>query len=86
MEIKYANKLKEMRELVNKELDHIPRGSQSQNELRMFYQVLRMHSLGKKAKTKATKEEILLQAIEEIKKHTSNFIPEYDHKFFKVEV
>ncbi len=84
MEIKPINRLKEMRDQVNKELEHIPRGNQSQNELRMFYQMLRMHSLGKKAKTKTTKEEILLQSIEAVKKYASNFIPQYDTKFFAV--
>lgn len=86
MEITYTNKLKEMRELVNKELEHIPRGNQSQNELRMFYQILRMHSLGKKAKNKATKEEILLKSIEAVKKYSPNFMPQYERKFFKVEI
>lgn len=78
------NKLKEMREQVKKELEHIPRGTLPQNELRMYYQPLRMHSLGKKAKTYATKEDILLQSIEAIKKEYPEYIPQYDTKFFRV--
>lgn len=85
MEIKSINKLKEMREQVNTELEHIPRGNQSQNGLRMLYQMLRMHSLGKKAKTKATKEDILLEAIDYLKKQHPDFIPHYT-KFFRVKL
>lgn len=86
MEIKPISKLKEMREQVNKELEHIPRGYQSQNNLRMLYQMLRMHSLGKKAKTKKTKEEILLESIDYLRKQNPNFVPIYDSEFFKVEI
>jgi len=80
------NKLKEMREQVNKELEHIKRGSMQQNLLRMYYQPLRMHSLGKKAKTKATKEDILLESIEAVKRDYPDYIPQYDTEFFKVEI
>ncbi len=86
MEIKSINKLKEMREQVNTELEHIPRGNQSQNELRMMYQINRMRSLGKKAKTKATKEDILLESIDYLKKQHPNFTPQYDTKFFRVKL
>lgn len=75
-------KREEMNEVIRKELEHIPRGNQSQNGLRWLYQMLRMHSLGKNAKTKATKEDILLEAINYLKKQHPNFIPQYDTKFF----
>ncbi len=80
------NKLKEMRELVNKELEHIPRGSMQQNLLRMYYQTLRMSSLGKKAKTNKMKEDVLLESIDAVKKEYPEYIPQYDTKFFKVKI
>ncbi len=80
------NKLKEIREQVKKELEYIPRGNTLQNELRMFYWPLRMRSLGKKAKSNETKEDILKKSIEAIKEDYSNFIPQYDKKFFRLKV
>jgi len=80
------NKLKQIREQVKKELEHIPRGNQPQNELRMNYWPLRMNSLGKKAKTNATKEEILQQSIEAVKKDYPDFVPQFDENFFKLKV
>jgi len=79
-----TSKLKEMREQVKKELEHIPRGNTPQNELRMFYWPLRMHSLGKKAKSSETKEEVLRRSIERIKEDHRDFAPQYDKKFFKL--
>jgi hypothetical protein len=80
------NKLKEMRELVNKELKHIPRGNMAQNLLRMYYQPSRMHSLGKKAKNNKTKEEVLLESIKAVKKEFPEYTPQYDTEFFKVDI
>lgn len=81
-----VNKLKEMREQVKKEMEHIPKGSQPQNYLRMYYWPLRMESLGKKANNAATKEEILKKSIETVKKDYPNFIPQFNEKFFKIKV
>jgi len=81
-----VNKLKEMREQVKKEIEHIPKGSQPQNYLRMYYWPLRMESLGKKASSTATKEEILKKSIEAVKKDYPNFIPQFNEKFFKIKV
>jgi hypothetical protein len=76
------NKLKEMREQVKDEMEHIPRGSPLQNMLRLYYQPLRMNSLGKKAQIDATKEDILLQSIDAVKEEHPDFIPQYNTKFF----
>jgi hypothetical protein len=76
------NKLKEMREQVKGEMEHIPRGSSLQNMLRLYYQPLRMNSLGKKAQIDATKEDILLQSIDAVKEEHPEFIPQYNTKFF----
>jgi len=78
------NKLKEIREQVKKELEHIPRGNLPQNELRMCYWPLRMNSLGKKAKNIETKEDILKRSIESVKKEHPDFIPQFDRNFFKL--
>jgi len=45
-------KLKQMREKVMRELEHIPDWPKPQKDLRMVYWSLRMHSLGKKQKLK----------------------------------
>jgi coenzyme F420-reducing hydrogenase beta subunit len=76
------HKLKEMKEQVNRELEHIPRGSFPQNMLRMYYQSLRMHSLGKHAKTNRTKEEVLLDSVHAIQEDWPKFIPRYDTEFW----
>ena len=80
------NKLKEIQEQIKEELNHIPRGNTPQNELRMLYWSLRMHSLGKKAKANETKEEVLKKSIEAIKKDYPDFVPQFDEKFFKLKV
>lgn len=80
------SKLKEIREQVKEELEHIPRGSQPQNELRMFYWPLRMNSLGKKSQNNDTKKEVLKKSIEAVKKDYPDFIPQFDGNFFKLKV
>jgi hypothetical protein len=51
----------------------------------MFYWPMRMNSLGKKA-TEATakkkKEEILKEAVNEVRKNYPDFEPKYDRDFF----
>jgi hypothetical protein len=84
-ELLMNEKLKEMREQVKDEIDHIRRGDYVQNELRMIYWSLRMNSLGKKAKAKETKESILEIAVEEVMKDHPDFKPQYDSDFFKLE-
>lgn len=77
------HKLKEMREQVKKELEHIPKGNIPQNELRMCYWTLRMNSLGKKAKDSETKEDVLRKSINAVKKDY-HFVPQFDEHFFKL--
>jgi len=77
------SRLKEIREQVKKELEHIPRGNLPQNELRMYYWPLRMNSLGKKAKSNETKEDILRRSIDSVKKDHPDFVPQFDKDFFK---
>jgi hypothetical protein len=74
-----------IRDIVKEEISRIPRGNASQNELRMFYWPLRMNSLGKKAETSKTKEEILIEAINAVQKTHPNFVPKYDKQFFRME-
>ena len=77
-----AEKLRKMRETVEKELEHIPRGTFEQNMLRGFFQSLRVNSLGKKAQYHS-KEEVLGVSIAALKKQYPKFEPEYDKAFFK---
>lgn len=77
-----AEKLRTMREKVEKELEHIPRGTFEQNMLRSFYQSLRMNSLGKNAQYHS-KEEVLEVSIAALKKQYPKFEPEYSKDFFK---
>jgi coenzyme F420 hydrogenase subunit beta len=77
------NRLKEMREQVNRELEHIPRGSFPQNLLRMYYQPLRMHSLGKHARKDRTKEDVLLESIAAVQTDWPRFIAHYDTEFWR---
>lgn len=80
-----VTKLIEMRVKVKSELEHIPKGNFIQNELRMFYWSDRMRSLGKKAKSEKTKEEVLRESIDFLRKDHQDFEPDYDKKFFKME-
>jgi hypothetical protein len=84
MNIEKMHRGQSMRDVVKEEISHIPRGSAPQNELRMFYWPLRMNSLGKKAETSKTKGEILIEAINEVRKTYSDFKPKYDKEFFQV--
>ncbi|MEM5791102.1 MAG: hypothetical protein QXP77_03605 [Candidatus Aenigmatarchaeota archaeon] len=72
-----------MRQVVLEELEHIPKGNNAQNELRLIYFNKRMHSLGKKAKEEKTAKDVLLESIALIKKEYPNFEPIYDEDFFK---
>lgn len=77
-----AEKLRKMREKVEKELEHIPRGTFEQNMLRSFFQSLRMNSLGKNAEVADNKEAVLNASIAAIKKQYPKFEPQYDRDFF----
>jgi hypothetical protein len=77
-----VKKGKTIREIVKEEISHIPRGNAAQNELRMLYWPLRMHSLGKKAITHKTKKEILIEAINATKTSYPDFMAKYDEEFF----
>lgn len=84
MDTKKMNGGKSMRELVQEEISHIRRGNATQNELRMFYWPIRMNSLGKKASTAKTKSQVLIEAMNEVKKNNPDFVPIYDKDYFAV--
>jgi hypothetical protein len=76
--------LKEMRDQVLQELEHIPKHPKHcQSELRMSYFMSRMHSLGKKAKEEKTAFDVLQECIDHLKKEfpTADFC--YDLSFFR---
>lgn len=75
--------VKEMRAKVSEELDHIPRHpKQEQGELRMAYQIARMHSLGKKAKTAKAASEVLHECLVILRKSNPATKYLYDEAFF----
>jgi hypothetical protein len=85
-------KLKQMREKVLKELEHIPDWPEPQKDLRMIYWFQRMHSLGKKAKVKKTAKEVLEECIAYLKKQGGVYYKKgsdyeflYDKEFFEKE-
>lgn len=86
MTMENIKKLIEMRKQVKDEIDHLPRGNQLQNQLRMYYWPLRMNSLGKKAKNNETKEDVLKKSIESVKNEYPDFTPQFDEKFFILKV
>ena len=76
--------LKEMREQVLQEMEHIPKHPKPhQSDLRMGYFLARMHSLGKKSKTDRTAFEVLQECIEILKKTTPAAEFRFDATFFK---
>ncbi|MFX0200167.1 MAG: hypothetical protein ACFFCW_28945 [Candidatus Hodarchaeota archaeon] len=77
-----SNNLKKMREKVKEELKHIPDWPEPQNELRLIYWDSRMHSLGKKAKSKQTAKEVLEGCISHLREHYPDFQFKYDEDFF----
>jgi len=82
MEKEKFAKLKQIREQVKRELEHIPRGSLTQNELRMLYWMMRMHSLGEKTATKKIAKEVLEECITYLRKEYPHFEFQYDKGFF----
>lgn len=76
------DKLKKMRETVHEELKHIPRGSIQQNMFRALYEMARMESMGKKARTPNSRQAVMKACLDHYKKTEPNFEPQYDHGFF----
>lgn len=77
-----SDKSKKMREKVKKELEHIPNWPEHQNELRMIYNVRRMHSLGKKAERKQTAMGVLEECISDLKSKHPDVQFLYEKDFF----
>ena len=71
----------ELTDIVNEELEHIPRGFElPQRELRLVYNMVRRRDIGKGK----TKEEALLYCIDLIMKDNPTWKPEYDNSFFSI--
>lgn len=79
-----VQKLREIRGKVKAELNHIPRGDEAQNMLRMVYWNARLNSLGKKPRFR-NKEECLKYAIKLVREAYPEFKPQYDREFFGVD-
>ena len=75
--------VKEMRAKVAEELKYIPKHPKPvQGELRAAYQMLRMHSLGKKAEKEQTRRDVLLEAVKVVRNDNPTAKVAYDKKFF----
>jgi len=79
-----TNKRKEMQERVKEELEHIPDwpDPDPQKELRMIYNIRRMHSLGKKATSKQTAKEVLMECISDLQPKYPDHQFKYEEDFF----
>ena len=75
-------KLKQMREIVLRELEHIPKWPEPQGELRMVYWRRRMYSLGRKVNRQTTAKEVLDESIASLRADYPDFKFEYDERFF----
>ncbi|MFQ6115843.1 MAG: hypothetical protein ACE5NG_17420 [bacterium] len=75
-------KLKQMREIVLGELEHIPKWPEPQGELRMIYWGRRMHSLGRKVNRQKTAKEVLEESITSLRRDYPDFKFQYDEQFF----
>lgn len=75
-------KLKGMQDAVHAEISQIPRGNTVQNLLRTYYWSTRMQSLGKRSMGEKGRNEVLAEAIMELKKENREFRPEFNTKFF----
>ena len=75
-------KLKQMREIALRDLEHIPGWPEPQGELRMVYWRRRMHSLGRKAVRQKTAKEVLEESIASLLGDYPDFKFEYDEQFF----
>jgi len=77
-------RLTEMRALVRAELAHIPDWPKPhQSELRMSYWLLRMHSLGKKARAEKSALEVLQECITVLRQQYPDVQFDYDAAFFR---
>jgi hypothetical protein len=67
---------------VAEELKYIPQGSAYQNMLRAGYHNTRRREFGRNPAL--TAKDILMRAIEAVKKDQPDFLPMYDKDFFRV--
>ena len=73
-----------MNAVVSAELEHIPSRPEPQNMLRLVYSSLRKNSLGKKAQTIQSKENVLRAAIEVVKQMNPTWDGAFDREFFRL--
>jgi len=65
-----------LRALVAKELEAIPRGGPDQNMYRMVYEQVRLNGLGSQAQVDATPQAALEFALRTVREHAADFQPE----------
>jgi hypothetical protein len=77
--------LKEMRQMVLQEMDHIPRWpKEHQSELRMSYWFWRMNSLGKKAEVPNDRSAVLKKCLDDAAKRFPGVEFQFDNSFFQM--
>lgn len=70
----------QLNQMLREELDRIPRGDLTQNELRMVYNIERRHDLGLNPLTPRIAS--LQAAINSVRGRHAAFVPSYDRAFF----
>lgn len=77
--------LPEMRELVQQEMDHLPRWPKAQQSiLRLLYWSLRMNSMGKRAVVANDRSAVLRKCLDDLAKDHPGKEFDYDKAFFKL--
>lgn len=72
----------DMQNQLREEMRHIPRGSLSQNELRMVYAIQRQHDLAEDPAFRA--QTSLERAVASVRNRDHAFTPAFDAVFFSV--
>lgn len=72
----------EMIAVAKQELAHIPKGDYTEGLLRSAYWIMRLHSLGKKAKSSDDPQQLVEGAAEDVRRLAPTASLDYDHNFF----
>jgi hypothetical protein len=68
---------------IDEELAHVPKHpKEHQRELRMFYNIARRISLGKKPERERTRQEVMRRCAEDLKTRHPDYEPSFDREYF----
>ena len=69
---------------IDEELGHVPKYPKDhQSELRMYYNLARRISLGKKAERERTRQEVMRRCVEDLKARHPDYEPSFDREYFE---